>query len=90
VRFGFLKTLSKFNSLPLVPQYYYLLGIFLAIDLQHPSNQATYIVNRVSALVVIWFAYYFTLRYRKTQENEHTQRIELEERRLAETRLRVV
>ena len=65
-----------------------LVGYFLAIDLQHPSNQATYIVNRVSALVVIWFAYYFTLRYRKTQENEHTQRIELEERRLAETRLR--
>lgn len=63
-------------------------GYVLAISLQQPADQATFFVNRASALVVIWFAHYFTLRYRKTQEIERTQRIELEERRLAEERLR--
>ncbi len=65
-----------------------IIGYVFAISLQHPTDQGTFFVNRVSALIVIWFAYYFTLRYRKTQENERTQRIELEERRLAEERLR--
>lgn len=64
-----------------------ILGYILAISLEHPNDQATFFVNRVSALIVIWFAYYFTLRYRKTQCNEQTQRIELEERKLAEERL---
>lgn len=63
-------------------------GYILAVSLYPPENQDTYLVNRASAVVVVWFAYYFTLRYRKTQEREHTHRIELEEQKIAGERLK--
>lgn len=63
-------------------------GYVLAITLNPPSEQATFMVNRVSALVVIWFAQYFTIRYRMTQEHELRQRAELEEIKLGEERLK--
>jgi DNA integrity scanning protein DisA with diadenylate cyclase activity len=65
-----------------------IVGYFFAISMQQPADQATFLVNRASAIVVIWFAHYFTLRYRKTRENENRQRIELEERKLDQERLR--
>ena len=63
-------------------------GYIFAISLQHPADEATFLVNRASAIIVIWFAHFFTLQYRKTQESEHRQRIELEDRKLAGERLR--
>lgn len=63
-------------------------GYILAISLTHPADQATFLVNRATALVVIWFAQYFTIRYRATLEKERSQRMELEEHKLAEERLK--
>lgn len=64
------------------------LGYILAITISDPVDQATFFVNRVSALVVIWFACYFTIRYQNTMAEERRQRLEIEERKITEARLR--
>lgn len=63
-------------------------GYLLAISLNHPKDQTTFVVNRLAALVVVWSALYFTLRHRDTQARELKHRQELEEIRLEEERLK--
>jgi PAS domain S-box-containing protein len=65
-----------------------LIGYLLIADNIIASNQLAILVNRVMSIIVIWFAYYFTLRYRKSQEDELRQRNEIQERKLEEERLR--
>lgn len=64
------------------------LGYVLVIDRIVEANQLTVFVNRVMAIIVVWFAYYFTVRYRKTVSDELRQRNEIAERELREERLR--
>ena len=47
-------------------------GYFFASD-----YQATVVANRVMSMVVVWFAFYFTLRYRQSQVDEMNQRNQL-------------
>ena len=63
-------------------------GYILAITLSEPPDQVTFFVNRVSALVVIWFACAFTIRYQQARAEENRQRLEIEERKITEARLR--
>lgn len=65
-----------------------IMGYILAIPISEPADQITFFVNRVSAVVVIWFACYFTIRYQNALEEEERQRLEVEERRIGEARLR--
>jgi PAS domain S-box-containing protein len=65
-----------------------LISYILIVEKIIASNQPAIFVNRVMSIIVIWFAYYFTLRYRKTREDELRQRNEIQERKLEEERLR--
>lgn len=65
-----------------------ILGYILAITISDPPDQVTFFVNRVSAVIVIWFSCYFTIRYRNSTAEEARQRLEIEERKIAEARLR--
>lgn len=65
-----------------------ILGYVLAVTLQDPPDQITFFVNRVSALFAIWFAAYFTIKYQKVQADRLRQREEIEQRKLAQERLR--
>lgn len=63
-------------------------GYVWIVGVQELADHATFLVNRISALIALWFARYFTIQYRLTQEQEQLQRMELAERRLAEERLK--
>lgn len=63
-------------------------GYLMAVTIHQPIDQITIFVNRASAIVVVWFASYFTLRHRKTLATELRQREEIEQRKLAEERLK--
>lgn len=65
-----------------------IIGYVFAITLQEPTDQLTFFVNRVSALIAIWLAGYFTIHYQKVQTEKLRQREEIEQRKLAEERLR--
>lgn len=65
-----------------------IVGYILAIPISEPADQVTFFVNRVSAVVVIWFACFFTIRYQKALADESRQRLEIEERKIGEARLR--
>jgi signal transduction histidine kinase len=64
------------------------LGYVLVIDKTTEANQLTVLINRAMGIIVVWFAYYFTIRYRKIREDELRQRNEIAESELREERLR--
>lgn len=64
------------------------IGYILAIAIHDPPDQITFLVNRASAIVVVWSAGYFTYYYQKSLAKELSQRKEIEERKLDEERLR--
>lgn len=75
-------------SITILATVFLVLGYILAITISEPVDQVTFFVNRVSAAVVIWFACYFTIRYQNSMAEESRQRLEIEERKMTETRLR--
>lgn len=64
------------------------MGYAGVVDAVVSANQLTVFVNRALGIIVVWFAFYFTLRYRKSREDELRQRNEIQERKLGEERLR--
>jgi PAS domain S-box-containing protein len=65
-----------------------IVGYILAVTVQEPPDQITFLVNRISALLVIWFAGFFTIKYQRVQKDKINQREEIERRKLAEERFR--
>lgn len=64
------------------------LGYIMTITISEPVSQVTIFVNRISAIVVIWFACSFTIGYQNARAEENRQRLEIEERKITEARLR--
>lgn len=65
-----------------------IVGYMVAVTFQGPADQATFFVNRLSALVATWFAYYLIMRYRRIKQKEQAQQVELEHKKLTEERLK--
>jgi PAS domain S-box-containing protein len=54
-----------------------IVGYFFAVETGTGAQQITFLANRIMAIVVVWFAFYFTLRYRQSQADEVRQRKQL-------------
>lgn len=63
-------------------------GYFFAISLQHTTEQITFVVNRITALIALWLVYYFITIYRRSQRHEIDQQRELEKKSQEEERLK--
>ncbi len=64
------------------------IGYVYAVIIPDQAGQSTFLMNRVSAMVAIWFSAYFIVNYQKLQGEKERQREELEQQRLEEERLR--
>lgn len=63
-------------------------GYYVSLEWIAQLNQFTILFNRLLALGTVWSALYFTLRYREAQWYELKQRNELQDRIMAEERLK--
>jgi len=82
------KTSKEMRIISFAASLFLISGYVTAVTIQHPPDQVTFFVNRVSALLSVWLAYYFINRYRLAQKLEQEQRKELEEKRVEEERLK--
>lgn len=63
-------------------------GYFFAISLQYTTDQITFVVNRITALLALWLVYYFVAIYRRSQQHELEQQKELAKKSQEEERLK--
>ncbi len=79
---------AQITVITIVATILLIMGYGIVVSLPQSEDHLTFFVNRISALIVLWFEYFFILRYRSTQAKELSQRKELEQRQLEEERLK--
>lgn len=84
----FSKTLRQIYFVIAMSAVVLIAGYIFAITLHNPSEQATYLVNRISAVVIICWAAFLTYHYQKSRAREIIQQKEIEGHKVAEEKLR--